>query len=201
MKRLNACFNMVEIALAMAVLALGVISIMALFPIGLNANRDSMAESYAADSADQFVHQLEDLIRRPNIPTFPGTPKDGWTVYVTSATAGWTIPAIKPPTDDITGTVVLNTDGTMFTGASGGIFKVIRYVDKNGNKSYDTGDILDFEAIIVVWQEAVNVPSATGTTALLNTIAAALNVEISWPARLPYAQRQKSFFKKELFAR
>jgi len=187
MNRVKACFNMVEIALAMAVLALGVISIMALFPIGLNANRDSMAESYAADSADQFVHQLEDLIRRSG----------GWALYIT----GGGIPALKPATDDFTGTVVPNTDGTMFTGASGGIFKVIRYIDQNSSKSYDTGDILDFEAIVVVWQEAVSVPTATGATALPNTVAAALNVEVSWPARLPYAPRQKSFFKKELFAR
>lgn len=211
MKRLNACFNMVEIALAMAVLALGVISIMALFPIGLSANRDSMAESYAADSADQFVHQIEDLIRRSG----------GWATYIT----GGVIPVAKPVTADFAisaASAVPGSNRTLYTGSAPGIFKAIRYVDMPGGTAdqYDASvDILDFEAIIVVWRSPSAVFDRTGDgftnddditgDGVWNTddetksysIAVQLNVEISWPARLPYAQRQKSFFKKELFAR
>ena len=37
-------FNMVEIALALAVLAIGMSSILVLFPVGINANKAAIAE-------------------------------------------------------------------------------------------------------------------------------------------------------------
>lgn len=187
----RAAFNMVEIALAMAVIALGVISIMALFPVGLNANRDSMAVSYAADVGDQFVHQLEEMLRRPA----------GWTTYITGGGIPATYDAARA--DYFTGTVVPNTQDSMWAGpANTGAYRLLRYVDVNANSTYEEGtDILDFEAIVLVWQDSVTVPHGTGSTNLPASMAVALNVEISWPARLPHSQRQKTFFRKEVFTR
>ena len=59
-------------------------------------------------------------------------------------------------------------------------------------------DILDFEGMLVVWKDPV---VYDGTTSLPTTIAIRVNAEISWPAQVPYARRQKAFYTTELFKR
>ena len=48
-------YNLVEVILALGVVAIGVVSIMALFPIGANASRDASMETYAANVADEML--------------------------------------------------------------------------------------------------------------------------------------------------
>ena len=48
-------FNMVEILLALTVIAIGMTSVLGLFPVGLNASREAIAQSCSADVADQMV--------------------------------------------------------------------------------------------------------------------------------------------------
>jgi len=67
------------------------------------------------------------------------------------------------------------------------------------NNVYDAGtDIQDFEAILVVWRETnVTIPGPSGPVTITDpNIAITLNLEVSWPAQLPYAQRQKSFLQQ-----
>ncbi len=52
-------FNMIEIALAMAIIAFGMTSILGLFPVGLNACRSSISENCAADTVEQFASYLK----------------------------------------------------------------------------------------------------------------------------------------------
>lgn len=66
-------FSMIELILALGVVAIGVASITALFPVGLSASRDGMAEVQAANSAEQALHLFQYRIR--------GT-TDGWKTYV-----------------------------------------------------------------------------------------------------------------------
>ena len=47
---------MVEILLALGVVAIGICSVMVLFPVGANAGRDASMETYAADLAEQTLH-------------------------------------------------------------------------------------------------------------------------------------------------
>lgn len=51
-------FNMIEILLALAVIAIGMTSVLGLFPVGLNASRNAVAENCSADIADQMVTYL-----------------------------------------------------------------------------------------------------------------------------------------------
>ena len=54
-------FNLVEVALAMAVVGMGIAGVMALFQLGMQQSRDAVGDNYAADSAEQFItfaHQL-----------------------------------------------------------------------------------------------------------------------------------------------
>ena len=52
-------FNLLEIVLAMAVIAIGVVSIMALFPIGLDANRQSQDNVYVTQAGKMVGDYLE----------------------------------------------------------------------------------------------------------------------------------------------
>ena len=52
-------FNMIEIMLALGVCAIGIASIMVLFPVGSAATRDAAMETYAAHAADQMLHMLK----------------------------------------------------------------------------------------------------------------------------------------------
>ncbi len=195
-------FSMIEMVLALGVVAIGMVSIMALFPVGMNASRDGMADAFAADACDQFLHQLDFMIRHTT---------NGWTTYVTDGG----IPDARPtgpetvtvPIEDWdeTLTAANETLGTILVqdrSNPGGWYRLIRYGDRNGNNIYDVGssDILDFEADMVVWREQVTLPLATPVT-LDWDVAVALNIEVSWPATLDYGLRKTSTFRYELFNR
>lgn len=48
-------FNMIEVLLALMVIAVGMTSVLGLFPVGLNASREAIAQNCSADVADQMV--------------------------------------------------------------------------------------------------------------------------------------------------
>lgn len=58
-------FNMIEIALALVILAIGLSSVLVLFPIGLNAGKSSVAENNLADVAEQVVAFLQSELTVP----------------------------------------------------------------------------------------------------------------------------------------
>jgi hypothetical protein len=180
MKKQN--FNMIEVTLAIAVIAIGMVSIMGLFPIGLSANKDAMAKSYAAEAADEFLHYLEREIR------------NDWASYITEASPY--IPTTKPSTTDFN-IVTYNANQTVYGSGTDGVYKSIRFVDKNNNQIYNDGtDIMDFDAIILAWQEDIDILGAGN-----RNVGVKLVMEISWPAKVPYANRSKDEYVLELFNR
>ena len=58
-------FNMIEIALALVILAVGLSSVLVLFPIGLNAGKSSVAENNLADVAEQVAAYLQSELTVP----------------------------------------------------------------------------------------------------------------------------------------
>ena len=55
-------FSLIEIAVAMAVAAIGVASIMALLPIAVKATSDSVGDTLAADVANTVIAQLDRMV-------------------------------------------------------------------------------------------------------------------------------------------
>ena len=53
--RIRYNFNMVEIALATAVIAIGISSILVLFPIGINATRAAIEENCYSDAVETLL--------------------------------------------------------------------------------------------------------------------------------------------------
>ena len=52
-------FSLIEIAVAMAVAAIGVAAIMALLPIAVKSTSDSVGDTLAADAANTVIAQLD----------------------------------------------------------------------------------------------------------------------------------------------
>ena len=51
-------FNMVEVALALAIIAIGISSILVLFPVGANANKAAIANNNLADIAEYMMSYI-----------------------------------------------------------------------------------------------------------------------------------------------
>ena len=58
-------FNMIEIALALVILAIGLSSVLVLFPIGLNAGKSSVADNNLANVAEQVMAYLQSELTVP----------------------------------------------------------------------------------------------------------------------------------------
>lgn len=185
-------FSMVEIVLALGVLAVGVVSILALFPVGFKATQDSLSQSFAADTADHFLH------------LYAAGLKSSWATYVGS---GY-LPGTRPPPADPIPPGWTETDAWSEEGAwrmpnvtverntsDNGIFRV------TNNRG---PEVVDFQGIYRIWREDVTyeyLDRSGGwvTRALSSESAVALNLEASWPAALPYANREKHLFRLEVF--
>jgi len=218
-KSIRLPFNMVEIALALAVVGIGIAGVMALFPVGFNSIRDAMAESYGADITEEFMSQIS------------RTCKADWTTWVwtgnydTGSSAG-KIPTSKSYTGDTGNTSDIDKDdpggnasidwchdneainGNIYfdedSADDGGLpddFKVFKIVRKTGN-------IVDFEAAVRVWMKPIENLNVAGQDVDFNDIGPAggtyyygmvLYAEISWPYSKPYSKREKRTYCKEIF--
>jgi hypothetical protein len=177
---------MIEVTLALGIIAIGVVAVLGLFPVGAAAGRDAIAETYAAEVANQLM---------------------GWMEYQFRNSADWTttpaLPGAEPSETTFAAAAEAGTGGTIFAGVTGGTYKVIRYVDVGGTQDvFDDGtDILDFESVVRVWRSDVDIDTAGASVTVPAAYAVQLNIEVSYPFQLPYAARTKSEYNLELFKR
>lgn len=68
-------FSMIEIVLALMVVAIGIIGIIGLFPVGMRSNQAAVGQSNASRGADQFLHHMASKIRvnKNVLAAFPDT--------------------------------------------------------------------------------------------------------------------------------
>ena len=181
-------FNMIEVVLALGVVAIGAVSLMALFPVGFGAGRDAAAESFAADSADQFLHW------------FAARARNNWSTFMQGGSA-FPLPTQKPysldddmETDNWTGgTQTVTPTLTLTRHTSAGLMKVEM-----------AGSIADFSGVYRIWRDSVEVPyldrdGTTQTQSMDSATAVAINLEASWPSQLPYTRRKKHVYRLEIF--
>ena len=209
-------FNLIELMLALGVIVVGLVSVMALFPIGANANRDAMAENYSAQAAEQMLNSLGCFMRESNDnwtavldkiqPLTPTTDPDP-VVNATNLTN--MIMGQQPIPQPIPGTDYYGTSAGFLSAGSGTIFlkgtdqdKEYRYgdglrVESSGNSGYK-----DFEAMAALWRERIMVDNPKDPTTQIGldlTFGTVLNLEVSWPSQLPYSRRQKARYRLEVF--
>lgn len=207
-------FNMIEIMLALGVCAIGITSIMVLFPVGSAATRDAAMETYAAHAADQMLHFMKYRI----------TANDGadWGTIISDATD----PEITdtPPADDdynlddlnnpikwITGTWASELKGTIYQHSSDtGIYQIMSHRNPAGKTLQDQTPLppefdvnkIDFRGILTIWKERIEIPdpsSSTGKVLVPYTMGVKLNIKVAWPAELPKDSRQVAYYSLEVF--
>ena len=197
-------FNLIELLLALGVIVVGLVSVMALFPIGASTNRDAMAENYSAQAAEQMLNSLAFYMRSSNarwnaatasIPVQAGTAAANQIEIETQA-AYFAGGGICKLLDGGANTVFWETDGDFSSG-----FRI-------ENRSGTSGNPVDFEAMIALWHEPIEL-GATPTA--YPNISTTLHVEISWPVReLPasatpaereaeYKSRRKARYSLQVF--
>ena len=189
--RIPCRFTIVEIVLTIGFLVVGITSIMALFPVGLSANCDSLGGGYAADSADQFLHW------------YATQAKTDWATYTGS---DW-LPTAKS-TALVDGCEQDNWDTAESIGAN---LTYQKHAVENGLfrlksvQGIGADEVIDFSGVYRFWQGSVDYWYWEESTAswkqgsVGSDIAVAINLEASWPAELPYARRRKAVYRLEIF--
>ena len=201
-------YNLVEVILALGVVAIGVVSIMALFPIGASASRDAAMETYSSNAADEMFHMVQFLAL------------NDWNTWIKGNTK---IPENKPDYTDNDTTkdkwkrldnATKGIDSNIFQHESEeGVFLLISHHDSSADKDAtlaDAGDTesdntityekVDFRAVVLAWKEKVREKpeEASDTNDIDFDEAAKLVIEVSWPEEMPYAGRQKRYFSYEI---
>ncbi len=170
--KIRKYFNMIEIVLALGVIAIGFVSILALFPVGLNASRDAVAESYSAHSADQFVHYFVNELKKSQA---------NWDNFKVLSK-----PLVTDPEPSWQTTPVNNTNLYLPDPATpdSRFYKIIQKAAG--------GDVVDFSGIYRVWP--LDVPDINN-----KSLAMQICIEVSWPAELTYDKRNTSMYYREVF--
>lgn len=184
-------FNLVEVTLCIGVIAIGISGVMSLFPIGFNASKSAISETYSAYAANQF---LAYLTRNCNDPTknYGSGARDFWEEFICPAPSSAIPETIPSEADENSATFTASaSDPMLFTSDSAGLFRI-----KQG-----TSSITDFHATVRIWRSKIqnmyifnqNI-SEIGYEYAVN-----FRVEVSWPVEKPYAQREKHYYSIEVF--
>ena len=196
-------FTLVEILIALGICAIGVCSIMVLFPIGASASRDAAMVGYASNAADQMLHFAKDCIMQEGSDGEAAFNQfTGWTYGNTSTYTDKTPQEPAPPSDSNAGTAlatssvfvedmvnILNTskNGTKVTAYANNVFLI----------EYLTDEYSDFSCFVSLYPRKVGLEAEDGGTAVLGAVS--LRAEVSWPAQLPYEKRQKAEYSLDIF--
>ena len=201
------CFNMIEVVLAMAIIAFGMTSILGLFPVGLNALKASMADNSCSDAIDQMGGYLKNQAEY------------SVTTFSSMISAGTALPAVKTSTCGVKSPDTLSSefitdylksdtstyapvfsDWNIYMVPSGANFPYIYFIVQGpiNSKAYD------FAAMVLVWKSPViyNMKNSSGVPTKFTDTAyaefAGLNFEVSWPLQKPYAEREKRYYYVEV---
>jgi hypothetical protein len=188
--RLHA-FNLIEVVLGLGLIAIGLLSAVGAFPMCLSATRDSIAESYASENADQLLHVLATALKMRN----------GAGVYQNWTDYGLCLPTDKPgATEPYSWTTLPWMSGDTSTFRCGGDNNQFYFVEQKpvGAKAPD------FTAVYRVWRGPVMCATyqdgvGWGEKPVSDSIAVGLNIEIGWPANVPYARRAKALYHLEVY--
>ena len=207
-------YNLVEVILALGVVAIGVVSIMALFPIGASASRDAAMETYSSNAADEMFHMLQFMALNDGT-----TLDDSWNKWIKNDTQ---LETSKPDYDEANtekdkwerlGDTTKGIDSNIFKTKSSkkGVFLLISHHDSSADKDAtlaDAGDTesdstityekVDFRAVVLAWKEKVREDPTDASKDIDFDEAAKLVIEVSWPEEMPYAARQKRYFSYEI---
>ena len=212
-------FNMVEIMLAVIVIALGIAGTFVLFPVGVNANKDATAENSIADIA----LYTEAVIRSRVLES-----SNNRTGFLQSQVSHHFAAPDPSGVDAVQAAADIYDESTWSAAirSSGGprtlrrrndVPGVYLYRQLSGNPS---SPVVDFSAIVRVYLDGGNTLNSNNSLdneyffrgrtnpERYSTMSSNVNIfkfllpvvmEISWPATVPYEEREKRYFRFEIF--
>lgn len=176
-------FNLIEIALAIAIIAVGMSSVLVLFPAGLNAVNSAAADNSAPDAVQYLAGYLESRIRHEWNTSDPRT----------SNTVD-NLPTSKPDADEAWNNSPIQ-DTPIYTSSTGGLFKYEQTHTVNGES------VVDFSAAARVWKTENNHIAVPGQTdpVQMNTGSVTIFIEVSYPLEKPYEERDTQIYRLDLY--
>ena len=191
-------FNLVEIVIALGIVAIGVTAVMGFLPMGLNASRDAIADNYAADSSDQLLHYLSSTFQGEwnelgNIHTQPAD--------ISDVDMDLTVPESAHTWQHITGTNMYKI--LLEPCPSCPLERAYRILQQTDDIAGVGTTIVDFDAMVRIWKTPTAAWEYDGS-AWVTTIdsnydkRALLNIEMSWPATVNFGARRKAYYALEV---
>lgn len=207
-------FTLVEVLIAMGICVIGICSLMVFFPIGANASRDAAMASYASNTADQLLSFAKVMIEadngknscyamqyftgwnQPCHPGDAGTPYEpGPDYYTTNAVSNFQNNMASSFNKKMQETmkIMLENDCTKVTPCDNNVY-YFEFTTKDGS-----GEMLsDFNCYASLYATPVYVDEEDATKGKV-PFAARLHVQISWPAELPFENRQTRDYSLDVF--
>ncbi len=214
-------FTLVEVLIAMGICVVGVVAIMGLFPVGTSASRDAVMVGQAKDAATMILKFYKYCVENGGDTAFKSL--TGWTIDSVNTYIEKTIPALtSDSTKEVGNLPYAEGDYVSINNTLGGtdisslleaakckvqLHKQLNDTPQSGtgvylvkfvsNYSEDDGtdtEVDDTLSIVKTWVTPVTIPDGATIPRLV-----AFNVEVSWPAELPYEKRQREFYSIDVF--
>ena len=220
---------MVEVALALVILAIGLSSVMVLFPVGLKASRSSVADNNLADVAERMAAYLQAKCTAPDVWNKEGGFSGGSSIpnFVSEPTG------VPYDTSEFTHKAG-GMDGLFTNGSDKQYYLYRQYSSNSGSSTNDSDRPVDFEAMIRIgwdtqsrseiyypvvgggnsqgqsplsgYSRSLTDPptghkmiAAESESGIIGNFFRTLVIEISWPANAPWKNREKRIFRVEMF--
>ncbi len=164
-------FNLIEVTMAIAVVGIGIAGVMALFPPAIEANKAANNQNYIGTVSDSFLGYLEDNYLR-NFDRVANTVSSS---KVEPAVTFWTGSKTSLSSYGFPG---------LYTTSDPNVFAI---ESADGSVS----------ALITMWQSGTT--PIEGFTASDTDKVRRVYIEVSWPAALPYASREKKLYIYDVF--
>ncbi|MBO4648610.1 MAG: prepilin-type N-terminal cleavage/methylation domain-containing protein [Lentisphaeria bacterium] len=182
---IRSWFNLIEVTMAIAIVGIGIAGVMALFPPAIEANKVANNENYLGGVSETLMAFLESTV---------------FSNFTSSTAASLASSNTAATGDTKNGCKIADWEGKGL--GAGGFPELYQLAAKQryGVKSAD-GSVT---ALISIWKgSAVGDLSTTGSrdTVTLADDSLRVYVEVSWPAQLPYANRQKKVYVFDCFAK
>ncbi len=175
MQKKKYAFNMIEIVLALGIIAIGITGVLGILPVAVTSSKAAVGDSYAADAANTFLSYIEATVR------------DNWSNLPNQPTAG----AYHKMDPESLSSPITPEGGIEIFDLGGGGYAV-RIKD---------GDVSVFAAEIrIQTSDITDFAIGTSTGTIPNTMAKRVAVEVSWPLNAPDENREKRVFIREFFS-
>ena len=208
-------FNMVEIMLAVIVIALGLTSTFVLFPVGLNASKDAVAENHVSDIGEIAANYIVQSWILPNAVRTDPCAYNALNVlesnYFCNPEDTTVKNLIDVPVDlnSLDASNKFNGKDHLHKLANGVFVYVLRqhsnleilfsaaikiHLDRNSDSGFENEYFYSRNG---TFQQYSALKSTTGDC--INKFLLPVIIEVSWPATLPIEEREKRIFRFEMF--